>query len=256
MGCSRREGASDAPPLDPRASSSCSWRWPFWRRQAQERQPILVLVSFDGWRWDYINRAAAPNLRALAARGVRAEGLIPSFPSKTFPNHYTHRDRALSGASRDHLEQHRGSRLPRAFHHGGRDRQGRAVVGRRAALGHGDPSGPARVVHVLARFRSGDSGRAAERVEAVRRQDAERRSAEAGARLAGAAAGQAAVFRHAVLQRGRSRRPRLRSGFTAGARGGASSRRGAGSAGVGDSRRWAFSIRSRSWSCRITGCPN
>ena len=57
--------------------------------KAQDRPSILVLVSFDGWRWDYINRAAVPNLRALAARGVRAEGLIPSFPSKTFPNHYT-----------------------------------------------------------------------------------------------------------------------------------------------------------------------
>jgi predicted AlkP superfamily pyrophosphatase or phosphodiesterase len=57
--------------------------------KAQERQPILILVSFDGWRWDYIQRAAVPNLRALAARGVRSEGLIPSFPSKTFPNHYT-----------------------------------------------------------------------------------------------------------------------------------------------------------------------
>ena len=51
--------------------------------------PILVLVSFDGWRWDYFDRASTPNLHALAARGVRAEGLIPSFPSKTFPNHYT-----------------------------------------------------------------------------------------------------------------------------------------------------------------------
>ena len=57
--------------------------------RAQERQPILVLVSFDGWRWDYIDRADVPNLKALAARGVRSEGLIPSFPSKTFPNHYT-----------------------------------------------------------------------------------------------------------------------------------------------------------------------
>ena len=57
---------------------------------AQEsRPPILVLVSFDGWRWDYITRANAPNLQALASRGVRAKGLIPSFPSKTFPNHYT-----------------------------------------------------------------------------------------------------------------------------------------------------------------------
>ena len=51
--------------------------------------PIVVLISFDGWRWDYIDRAEVPHLRDLAARGVTAEGLIPSFPSKTFPNHYT-----------------------------------------------------------------------------------------------------------------------------------------------------------------------
>ena len=51
--------------------------------------PLLILVSFDGWRWDYDGRVPAPNLRALAARGVRADGLIPSFPSKTVPNHYT-----------------------------------------------------------------------------------------------------------------------------------------------------------------------
>ena len=51
--------------------------------------PIVVLISFDGWRWDYTDRAEVPQLRALAARGVRADGLIPSFPSKTFPNHYS-----------------------------------------------------------------------------------------------------------------------------------------------------------------------
>jgi predicted AlkP superfamily pyrophosphatase or phosphodiesterase len=56
---------------------------------AQTRDPLLVLVSFDGWRWDYIDRANVPNLKALAARGVRAKELIPSFPSLTFPNHYT-----------------------------------------------------------------------------------------------------------------------------------------------------------------------
>jgi len=49
----------------------------------------IILVSFDGFRWDYMNKAPTPNLRSLAARGVRADGLIPSFPSKTFPNHYT-----------------------------------------------------------------------------------------------------------------------------------------------------------------------
>jgi predicted AlkP superfamily pyrophosphatase or phosphodiesterase len=51
--------------------------------------PTVILVSFDGWRWDYQTRYAVPNVQRLAARGVRAEALIPSFPSKTFPNHYT-----------------------------------------------------------------------------------------------------------------------------------------------------------------------
>ncbi len=49
----------------------------------------IVLISFDGFRSDYIDRPAAKHLRALAARGVRAERMIPVFPSKTFPNHYT-----------------------------------------------------------------------------------------------------------------------------------------------------------------------
>jgi predicted AlkP superfamily pyrophosphatase or phosphodiesterase len=48
-----------------------------------------VLVSFDGWRADYTGRADVPNLQALAARGVSAEGLIPPFPPKTLPSHYT-----------------------------------------------------------------------------------------------------------------------------------------------------------------------
>jgi predicted AlkP superfamily pyrophosphatase or phosphodiesterase len=60
---------------------------PAWR--AAGEPPILILVSFDGWRWDYIDRQPAPNLRALAARGVRATAMIPSFPVLTFPNHYT-----------------------------------------------------------------------------------------------------------------------------------------------------------------------
>lgn len=49
----------------------------------------VLLVSLDGFRADYIQRPAAVRLRALAASGVRAERMIPAFPSKTFPNHYT-----------------------------------------------------------------------------------------------------------------------------------------------------------------------
>ena len=52
-------------------------------------KPTVILISFDGWRWDYQSRVFAPNLQRLIARGVRAESLIPSFPPKTFPNHYT-----------------------------------------------------------------------------------------------------------------------------------------------------------------------
>ena len=52
-------------------------------------KPILILVSLDGWRWDYLQRLRAPHLKALAGRGVLSQGLIPSFPSKTYPNHFT-----------------------------------------------------------------------------------------------------------------------------------------------------------------------
>ena len=49
----------------------------------------LILISIDGFRWDYLDRDAPPALTRLAEEGVRAESMIPAFPSKTFPNHYT-----------------------------------------------------------------------------------------------------------------------------------------------------------------------
>lgn len=52
-------------------------------------EPTLILVSLDGFRWDYLDIFDVPHLRELAASGVRAEGLIPVFPSKTFPCHYS-----------------------------------------------------------------------------------------------------------------------------------------------------------------------
>lgn len=53
------------------------------------RSELLILISIDGFRWDYLQKYAAPTLRQLAAAGVHATRLTPSFPSKTFPNHYT-----------------------------------------------------------------------------------------------------------------------------------------------------------------------
>ena len=59
------------------------------QQQADGFEQTVILVSFDGWRWDYHTHIPAPNLQRLIARGVRADALIPAFPSKTFPNHYT-----------------------------------------------------------------------------------------------------------------------------------------------------------------------
>jgi predicted AlkP superfamily pyrophosphatase or phosphodiesterase len=55
-----------------------------------EQQHYVVLVSLDGFRWDYARRDHAEHLLALAKAGVWApEGMLPSYPSLTFPNHLT-----------------------------------------------------------------------------------------------------------------------------------------------------------------------
>lgn len=51
--------------------------------------PPLILISIDGFRADYLDRGVTPNLKALADGGVHAVRMSPSFPSLTFPNHYT-----------------------------------------------------------------------------------------------------------------------------------------------------------------------
>lgn len=49
----------------------------------------LLLISIDGFRADYLQRSLSPTLQMLADDGVRARAMQPSFPSLTFPNHYT-----------------------------------------------------------------------------------------------------------------------------------------------------------------------
>lgn len=56
---------------------------------AQEKGQTTVILSLDGFRWDYPDKTATPNLNNMAQSGVKAVSLMPCFPSKTFPNHYS-----------------------------------------------------------------------------------------------------------------------------------------------------------------------
>ncbi|HEY9001333.1 MAG TPA: ectonucleotide pyrophosphatase/phosphodiesterase [Mucilaginibacter sp.] len=55
----------------------------------QQDKPYVILISADGFRYDYAEKYKAEHLLALANGGVKAESMVPSFPSVTFPNHYT-----------------------------------------------------------------------------------------------------------------------------------------------------------------------
>lgn len=55
---------------------------------ADQKRPLTILVSIDGFRPDYLERGVTPTLDALAEAGATAS-MRPSFPSVTFPNHYT-----------------------------------------------------------------------------------------------------------------------------------------------------------------------
>lgn len=55
----------------------------------RDLKPTVILISLDGFRYDYVDRYKPPAISALARTGVRAKWMIPSFPTKTFPNHYT-----------------------------------------------------------------------------------------------------------------------------------------------------------------------
>src|SRR5690606_38112704 len=60
---------------------------------AQERRPeqsqTIILISIDGFRADYFELHEPPTINRLAAEGTRAKWMLPAYPTKTFPNHYT-----------------------------------------------------------------------------------------------------------------------------------------------------------------------
>ena len=55
---------------------------------AVNNDQYTIIVSLDGFRWDYCEAYNTPFLNSMAEKGVKAV-MSPSFPSKTFPNHYT-----------------------------------------------------------------------------------------------------------------------------------------------------------------------
>lgn len=57
-------------------------------KRIKDPKPTVILISIDGFRPDYLDKYPAPTLQMLAARGVRAKWMTPSFPALTFPNHY------------------------------------------------------------------------------------------------------------------------------------------------------------------------
>jgi len=54
-----------------------------------DTEEYVLLISMDGFRYDYLNKANTPNFDKLLKNGVTSRALIPVFTSKTFPNHYS-----------------------------------------------------------------------------------------------------------------------------------------------------------------------
>ena len=49
----------------------------------------VLLVSMDGFRWDYLKRTSLPNFERLADYGTKTEYINNTFVTKTFPCHYS-----------------------------------------------------------------------------------------------------------------------------------------------------------------------
>ena len=56
---------------------------------SQYKKPYVILISADGFRADFTEKYDATFLQTISKEGVRAKYMQPSYPSVTFPNHYT-----------------------------------------------------------------------------------------------------------------------------------------------------------------------
>lgn len=69
---------------------SCSGKSQLTNSEAvKDSSSYVILVSIDGFRYDYAEKFNATNILKMKQTGSWAKSMIPSFPSKTFPNHYS-----------------------------------------------------------------------------------------------------------------------------------------------------------------------
>ncbi|SHE51357.1 ectonucleotide pyrophosphatase/phosphodiesterase [Chryseobacterium sp. OV279] len=54
-----------------------------------QTKPYVIMISTDGFRYDYAKKYQAENLLKLSSGGIQAKAMIPSYPSITFPNHWS-----------------------------------------------------------------------------------------------------------------------------------------------------------------------
>jgi len=54
-----------------------------------QTKPYVIMISADGFRYDYAKKYNAVNLLNFSGEGIRAKAMIPSYPSITFPNHWS-----------------------------------------------------------------------------------------------------------------------------------------------------------------------
>lgn len=57
--------------------------------EKQKSKPYVILISADGFRADFTEKYQAKSLQILSKGGIRAKFMTPSYPSVTFPNHYS-----------------------------------------------------------------------------------------------------------------------------------------------------------------------
>ena len=122
--------------------------------EAQQAKPYVVLVSLDGFRYDYARKYGAKHLLQLGAEGaIAAEGMIPSYPSLTFPNHYT----LVTGLYPEHHgivanKFYDPVRKQRYSNSDPADGARRQLVRRHASVGAGGEAGHAQRLLLLARL--------------------------------------------------------------------------------------------------------